>query len=369
MKNYTKYFLLLFFGITLTAQEKDQNISHWKAVSAGDYFTLAIKEDGTLWAWGYNQDGRLGDGTSTDRNIPVRIGNDKWKVISAGGDYSLAIKEDGTLWAWGSNKDGQLGDSTTIDKYSPVQIGNDKWKTASASFAGRAHSLAIKENGTLWTWGSNKSGQLGIGKSGYELPKILIPTQIGNDKWKEVYTGSWSSLGIKEDETLWNWGVFSGNLFDEETKEIKTPLQVGNDKWKVALAGWLYSLGIQEDGTLRNLEAKKQTQLKDGSKKYEFSQIGKGKWKQVSANMGHILAIKEDGSLWACGNNQFGKLGNGTTTKTNELIKIGKHKWKQVSTGWHHSVGIQEDGTLWAWGNNSKGQLGDGTNDDKYQIK
>src|SRR3989344_1483851 len=123
-------------------------------ISARYKHTIAIKSDGTLWAWGYNLYGQLGDGTTSQRNSPVQIGTDNnWVSISAGGYHTIAIKSDGTLWAWGSNDYGQLGDGTMVDKTTPAQIGTDaNWVSISA---GDYHTIALKSDGTLWAWGRN----------------------------------------------------------------------------------------------------------------------------------------------------------------------------------------------------------------------
>ena len=130
----------------------------WKVVTAGDYHTLAIKPDGTLWAWGGNGNGQLGDGTNISKCSPVQIGSaSDWETIVAGDYHALAIKTDGSLWAWGDNSYGQLGDDTQENKNSPVQIGTaTDWKSV---VAGSLHSLAIKTDGTLWAWGWNGTGQ------------------------------------------------------------------------------------------------------------------------------------------------------------------------------------------------------------------
>ena len=147
-----------------------EKIVYYTAIAGGEGHSLAIKTDGTLWAWGYNNTGQLGDGTKVDKNIPIKIGSG-YAMIAAGRFYSLAIKTDGTLWAWGANDTGQLGDGTNVNKNIPVQIGSGY----AAIAAGDGHSLAIKTDGTLWAWGFNNAGQLGDGTN---VNKI-IPVQIG----------------------------------------------------------------------------------------------------------------------------------------------------------------------------------------------
>ena len=152
--------------------------TNWNKISGGTYHSVAIKDDGTLWAWGYNSNGQLGIGSITDSNIPVQIGNSSmWSQITCGGDHSLGLKTDGTLWAWGSNSMGQIGDATNTDKNIPTQIGNaTDWNFVSAS--DWHHSMALKTDGTLWTWGYNSNGQLGNNASSNENSPIdlLCPT-------------------------------------------------------------------------------------------------------------------------------------------------------------------------------------------------
>ena len=134
----------------------------WARVAAGGSSTVAIRSDGTLWAWGYNSYGQLGDGTTTSRSHPVRIGNaTNWIAAAAGFTHTVALRADGTLWAWGYNHDGQLGDGTTVERHAPEQIGPATTWTRVA--AGTAHTVALRADGTLWAWGANGSGQLGDG--------------------------------------------------------------------------------------------------------------------------------------------------------------------------------------------------------------
>src|SRR3989338_5085700 len=148
--------------------------TNWSSVSAGYYHTIAIKTDWTLWAWGFNNYGQLGDGTTTNRSSPTQIGSGtNWSSVSAGGYHTVAIKTDGTLWVWGNNGNGKLGDGTTTDRYSPVQIGSGtNWSSVST---GGHHTIAIKTDGTLWAWGYNVYGGLGDGTT----TDRTTPTQIG----------------------------------------------------------------------------------------------------------------------------------------------------------------------------------------------
>ena len=169
-------------GITLYAQWNTE------LVACGNIHTIAMKSDGTLWAWGYNGGGQLGDGTTMDRSSPVQVGTAKnWAQVACGDSHTIALKTDGTLWAWGNNYNGQLGDGTTIQRISPVQVGTaTNWAQVAC---GDYHTIAIKSDGTLWTWGWNIYGQLGDGTSG-TLTQRNSPVQIGTDtNWAQVACG------------------------------------------------------------------------------------------------------------------------------------------------------------------------------------
>ena len=164
----------------------------WKqAASLGTVHSASIKTDGTLWTWGNNDEGQLGSGAVSNRSSPVQTiaGGTNWKMVTCGFYHNVAIKTDGTLWAWGRNTNGQLGDSTTTQRNSPVQIVGTNWKMVSC---GRYHTSAVKTDGTLWTWGRNTSGQLGDGTTADKSS----PVQITGNNWKKVSAGGTHTFGI-----------------------------------------------------------------------------------------------------------------------------------------------------------------------------
>lgn len=167
-------------------------------VAAGSEHTLALKTDGSLWAWGKNRSGQLGDGTTVNKSSPIRIGSDNnWKAVTAGRSHTLALKTDGSLWAWGGNNAGQLGDGPGINKTSPVRIGSTSdWKAVTA---GDLHTLALKTDGSLWSWGYNFYGHLGDGTTSPRTSPVRIGSAID---WNQVTAGSDYSFALKTDGSL-----------------------------------------------------------------------------------------------------------------------------------------------------------------------
>jgi alpha-tubulin suppressor-like RCC1 family protein len=204
----------------------------WHEASAGGTHGVAIKTSGTLWSWGNNNHGQLGLGDTVNRSSPVQVGAlTSWYKVAAGRVSTFALKVDGTFWSWGRNEYKQLGiGNTTASGSSPVQVGalTNWYKLA----AGNYHAIAIKTDGTLWGQGLSNYGQVGLGDT--NAAGVFSPTQIGAlTTWDQVAAGAASTFAVKTDGTLWSWGRNnSGQLGLNDTANRSSPVQVG------ALTAW-----------------------------------------------------------------------------------------------------------------------------------
>jgi alpha-tubulin suppressor-like RCC1 family protein len=194
------------------------------AISAGVFNTVALKNDRTVLAWGLNSSGQLGDGTTTDSDTPVPVsGLINVIAISAGESYAVALKNDGTVWAWGSNGYGQLGDGSTIEKHTPVPV-SGLTGIITAISAGELHTVALKNDGTVWAWGRNNYGQLGDGTTTDSDTPVQASGLTGITA---IAAGESHTVALKNDGTLWAWGRNNyGQLGDGTTTDSDTPVQV-----------------------------------------------------------------------------------------------------------------------------------------------
>ena len=263
--------------------------TNWKQVSAGNH-CAAIKTDGTLWTWGAGSSGRLGNNAAINRSTPVTTfaGGTNWKQVSVGNEHCAAIKTDGTLWTWGRNNYGQLGDTDSTSKSTPVTTfaGGTNWKQVSAS--GGNHCAAIKTDGTLWTWGTGSFGQLGHNDTTNSYTPVT--TFAGGTNWKQVSGGDNYCAAIKIDGTLWTWGIgTSGQLGNNAATDRSTPVTTfaGGTNWKQVSAGNIHCAAIKTDGTLWTWGQGSDGRLGDNTVTSKSTPVttfsGGTNWKQVSS--------------------------------------------------------------------------------------
>ena len=314
--------------------------NNWKQVSCGQYFTAAVKTDGTLWCWGYNAYSNIGDNTAINRSSPVQTVTfgTNWKQVSCGYRFTSAIKTDGTLWTWGYNAlYGALGDNTTTNRSSPVQTVafGANWKQVAS---GASFTTAIKTDGTLWCWGKNDFGQIGDNTTTHRSSPVQ--TVAFGTNWKQAASGASFAAAIKTDGSLWCWGKNDlGQIGDNTTTHRSSPVQTVafGTNWKQVACGYA-STAIKTDGTLWLWGRNNVGQLGDNTTTNRSSPVQTiafgTNWKQVSCDS-LTMAVKNDGSLWTWGENSFGELGDNTTTHRSSPVQtiINGYNWKQVSCG------------------------------------
>ena len=293
--------------------------SDWQIVQAGPQNTFAIKNNGTLWGCGSNYQGCLGIGSAAINSYALaQIGSaTNWIKVAPSSAFTIALKTNGTLWGWGENNNYEMGNGTCCaNQLTPIQIGTDTdWvKIAVTNFSDTG--FAIKSNGTLWGWGSNGSGILVAGSLTTARP---TPFQLTPDTdWAFINPGSGHMLALKNNGTLWTWGSGAygelGYGFDQSSS--LTPTQIGTDTWKTVTGGLFTSFGVKTNGTLwawgRNQNG--QLGLGDTTNRNAPTQIGTDtNWATVSTGYNTTIATKTDGTVWVWGTNVLGEAGTGDT--------------------------------------------------------
>lgn len=438
-----------------------------KIITGYDY-SIALSKDGKVWSWGSNANGQLGNGTDIQQSlIPVRVAHLEGIVdIEAGELYNFAIKKNGSVWSWGHNLYGQLGDGTITNKNTRVLVqgipvaedivapsapteltlmgktsntavlswkesidnhgvkeylvykdgtllttigvdGNSiestteftvtglaagttyKFTVRSKDYAGNLspvsnevsfttehpvpikvsagsnHTLALKSDGSVWSWGSNSSGQLGI-QSAAVSPSPRMVSSINSIT--SISTGNSFSLALRSDGTVWAWGQNTigqlGNSAITGYQNIPKKIEGLTDITAIS-AGNTHALALKSDGTVWAWGSNMNGELGTGSSTNSYTPVKINSLtnvKSISAGMFYSIAVKTDGSVWVWGTNYSGQLGDGTTTNRTTPVKLsGISQVTSVSAGEFHVIALKEDGTVWAWGQNDNGQLGDGT--------
>ncbi len=337
-----------------------QKLSGKRANNANNISPGAPK---TLWSWGFNSGagagGEVGDTTVISRSSPVQLGTlATWSILSTGGNNyaSMAIKNDNTLWAWGSNTNGQLGLADTYKRSSPVQVGTlGTWASVSI---GSFSTVATKTDGTLWAWGINTYGRLGVG----DTVSRSSPAQVGTlATWSLVNAARFSVMATKTDGTLWSWGYNTrGNLGHADVAHRSSPVQIGTlTGWsKIASGGNANAFAIRDNGTLWAWGSQASAGvlgLGDAIYRSSPTQIGTlTGWRDVDSDTSGGMAIRTDGTLWMTGGRNFqGQMGIGDILYRSSPVQVGTlTNWASTHGGWLNRFGLRTDGTLWAWGSN-----------------
>jgi alpha-tubulin suppressor-like RCC1 family protein len=319
--------------------------------------SMIIKTDGSLWGFGRNAEGQLGDGTTTNRNTPTLIISSGVVQVARGHRHTLVVKTDGSLWTFGHNNYGQLGDGSTTNRTTPTQILPSGVSQVSVGYF---HSLILKTNGSLWTMGKNLYGQLGDGTN----TDRNTPMQILSSGVSKIAAGGYFSLILKTDQSLWSFGMNTrGQLGDGTTTNRNTPTQTSISSLSKFFTGGEHSLILKTDGSLWSFGKNDEGQLGDGttSSRTTPTQILSDGVSNIDADLFHSFIVKLDGSLWSFGRNSEGQLGDGTTSNRSNPTQILSSGVAQVVGGYYHSLILKTDGSLWAFGKNIDGRLGDGT--------
>lgn len=338
-------------------------------VSGGATHSLALKNDGTVWAWGNNSVSQLADPVATTRALPAMVqGISGVTALAAGDNHSVALRSDGTVWAWGYNGNGQLGDGSTTQRAAPVQVTGLTNVTAVA--AGASFSLALRGDGTVWSWGLNTNGQLGDGTTTLRTQPVQVS---GLTSVTAIAAGSSVGFALKSNGSLWGWGAnSSGQVGDGTATQRTSPVATLVTASATAPAsGTTHAFAVMSDGTLKVWGSNPYGQLGLGSTgSFVLTPTALTLAVAVASVDGgsqFTLAALGDGSVWSWGSNGNGQLGDGTNAPHSAPAVIaGLSGMARVSGGTDHSLAISADGILWAWGDNTFGQLGDGTTLDRW---
>jgi alpha-tubulin suppressor-like RCC1 family protein len=289
-----------------------------KAVAGGGVSAYALRADGTVWAWGRNDYGQLGNGTTVDSHTPVQVpGLTEVKAVAGGGVSAYALRADGTVWAWGRNDYGQLGNGTTVDSHTPVQVpGLTEVKAISA---GCWTGYALRDDGSVWAWGHNAYGQLGNGGTANALAPAQVP---GLPKVTLIAGGRWAGYAKGADGTLWSWG-----------------------------ANWHSQLGDGQTYTSRPTPGRVTENGIDQSKVTALASSGDSAY-----------ALLSDGTVLAWGRNDLGQLGLGVPSERflPNLVQNLPASVVAIAAAGDAAYAVLADRTVWAWGRGDLGQLGDG---------
>jgi len=351
--------------------------TQWNHIATGWFYSCGIQLRNTLWCWGQNHGGQLGIGTKQYPNQPQQVTRPAvagWATITAGYDHTCATRKDGTLWCWGDNGSGQLGIRTFVSHTLPRQIGIPETSGWAGVSAGIDDTCAVRTDTSLWCWGYNGYGTVGIGTT--TLPKdkphrVTTPAATG---WVSVAVGGQQACATRTDGTLWCWG-YNGNgelgigttsSHEDKPQQVITPDTTG---WVSVAAGADHTCATRADTSLWCWGSNGSGQLGDGTKTMQdlpqqVTTPTVAGWTSVTAGGAQTCAIRTH-ALWCWGRNYDGQLGIGTNMghwRPRRVLVPAKRGWGLIAASGYHTCATRTGHTLWCWGYNGYGELGLGNN-------
>ena len=342
------------------------SLTTWSSVSGTTDGTCGLRTDAALWCSGNDGSGQLGQyyGNSAGSPTPQLAPGTTFTAGSTGYAEGCGVRSDGTLWCWGNNSNGVVGDGSVTARWSPVQAGSaTTWRSVSI---GSTAVCATRTDDSLWCWGNAAYGQTGIsGASG----NVTTPTAGPAGSWSSVSVGDTHTCGIKTDGTLWCWGEnLNGGIGDGTTTNRPTPVAItatGVTTWASVSAGFYNTCGLAATGSAAGglfcWGYNNSGQLGDGTTTNRNSpvRIGSATWTAVSAGRGHTCGVQTAGTAWCWGLNNNGQVGDGTATNRSAPTQVGSATtWADIDAAYEYSCARRTDSTLWCWGLNNNRQLG-----------
>ena len=356
--------------------------SRWAHISAGFGHSCGIRTGGTLWCWGLNYRGQLGIGSVTDQDLPRQVtipAAGGWASVTAGSGHTCATRANGTLWCWGENNHGQLGIGNQSDQDLPRQVTTPApggWASVTAGDSG--HTCATRTGGTVWCWGLDKYGELGIGNdTDQDRPRLVtVPATRG---WASVSVGGYHTCALRSGGTLWCWGRNGNGQLgigytsesEDRPRQVTSPAAGG---WASVSAGGFHTCATRTGGTLWCWGYNSEGALGIGytsiieDRPRQVTTPTAGRWATITTGDDHTCAIRTGGTLWCWGDNGYGDLGIGNDSQQSRPRHVttpAAGGWGSVTAGEFHTCAIRGNGTLWCWGNNFDGQLGIGNHTDR----
>ncbi|MCL2371495.1 IPT/TIG domain-containing protein [Candidatus Saccharibacteria bacterium] len=362
-------------------------------VVAGNNHSLALFDNGRVFAWGQNINGQLGDGTNTDRNAPVEVtgllASRHIVYIAAGNNYSFAVSADGEVFSWGQNANGQLGNGTTTNSNIPTAVdmsGVLAGRRIVQITGGNGHTLAVDDEGSVFGWGFNNAGQLGLGAGAAVTNttpvSISVFGALPGREIVQVAAGGSHSLALDSDGNVFAWGwnaagqLGAGNIGNNSNLPIaavNSGVMAGSDIVMIA-TGTTHSIALGSDGNIFGWGSNDAGQLGNNSLSSSDVPVAvSATWAQgrvprmIAAAVNRSFTMMNDGSLYAWGNNAVGQFGNGSSTDslvptpTTMTGAFAGRQVRQVVIGNFHTIAIDSQGSVYSWGANWSGQLGTGS--------